>query len=136
MATPQQVLFTAEDYKNLPETGPRCQLVEGDLIAAPAPNRYHQDISRNLEFILCGYLKEHPIGKVYDAPFDVYLDDHNVFQPDILFVSKERAGILIGLAPRHFGRARQDLEFAAVQTLRDRPPVSPILPLISPPASG
>jgi Uma2 family endonuclease len=94
MATPQQVLFTAQDYKNLPETGPRYQLVDGNLIVAPAPNRYHQDISRNLEFILCAYLKKHPIGKMYHAPFDVYLDEHNVFQPDILFVSKERAGIL------------------------------------------
>jgi Uma2 family endonuclease len=94
MATPQEVLFTAEDYKNLPETGPRYQLVQGDLIVAPAPNRYHQEISGNLEFIFRAYLKEHPIGKVYHAPFDVYLDEHNIFQPDILFVSKERSGIL------------------------------------------
>lgn len=61
---------------------------------APAPNRYHQDISRNLEFILLSYLKKHPIGKIYHAPFDVYIDEHNVFQPDIIFVSKERFSIL------------------------------------------
>ena len=61
---------------------------------APAPNRYHQDISRNLEYILLEYLEENPIGKLYDAPFDVYLDEHNVFQPDIIFVSKERLSIL------------------------------------------
>ena len=61
---------------------------------APAPNRYHQDISRNLEYILLEYLEEHPIGKLYDAPFDVYFDKHNVFQPDIVFVSKKRLSIL------------------------------------------
>ena len=61
---------------------------------APAPNRYHQDISGNLVFILRNHLKKHPLGKVYTAPFDVYLDEHNTFQPDILFVSKERLGIL------------------------------------------
>ena len=61
---------------------------------APAPNRYHQDISRNLEYILLEYLDEHPIGKLYDAPFDVYLDEHNVFQPDIVFVSNARLSIL------------------------------------------
>ncbi len=77
-------LLTVENYKILPETGPRYQLIEGDLYMAPAPNRYHQDISRNLEYILLDYLEEHPIGKLYDAPFDVYLDDYNVFQPDIL----------------------------------------------------
>ncbi len=61
---------------------------------APAPNRYHQDISRNLEYILLDYLEEHPIGKLYDAPFDVYLDLHNVFQPDIVFVLNENISIL------------------------------------------
>jgi Uma2 family endonuclease len=87
-------LLTVENYKILPETGPRYQLIEGDLYMAPAPNRYHQDISRNLEYILLEYLEEHPIGKLYDAPFDVYLDEHNVFQPDIIFVSNARRSIL------------------------------------------
>ncbi len=40
------------------------------------------------------YLKRNQIGKVYDAPFDVYLDDTNVFQPDLLFVSKKHYSIL------------------------------------------
>ena len=86
--------LTVEDYRELPETGPRYQLIEGDLYMAPAPNRYHQDISRNLEYILLEYLEENPIGKLYDAPFDVYLDQHNVFQPDIVFVSNARLAIL------------------------------------------
>ena len=60
---------------------------------APAPNRFHQDISGNLEFILRKYLEKHPIGKLYDAPFDVVLNEINVFQPDILFVANERKSI-------------------------------------------
>jgi Uma2 family endonuclease len=44
--------ITAEDYKTLPETGPNYQLVEGSLLMAPAPNRFHQDISRNIEYAL------------------------------------------------------------------------------------
>jgi Uma2 family endonuclease len=87
-------LLTVENYKILPETGPRYQLIEGDLYMAPAPNRYHQDISRNLEYVLLDYLEEHPIGKLYDAPFDVYLDQYNVFQPDILVVLNEHLSIL------------------------------------------
>ncbi len=87
-------LLTVENYKILPETGPRYQLIEGDLYMAPAPNRYHQDISRNLEYILLDYLEEHPIGKLYDAPFDVYLDIYNVFQPDIVVVMNPRLKIL------------------------------------------
>lgn len=41
--------LAVEEYKNLPKTGPRYQLIEGDLYVAPAPNRFHQDISRNLQ---------------------------------------------------------------------------------------
>jgi len=85
---------TVADYKLLPETGPRYQLIEGDLYMAPAPNRFHQDISRNLEHILLNYLEDHPVGAIYHAPFDVYLDETNVFQPDIVFVSTARAEIL------------------------------------------
>lgn len=86
--------LTIEHYKLLPENGPRYQLIEGDLYIAPAPNRYHQDISRNLEYILLDHLEEHPIGTLYHAPFDVYLDDNNVFQPDIIVVMNERRAIL------------------------------------------
>jgi len=86
--------LTVRNYRLLPETGPRYQLIQGRFYMAPAPSRYHQEISRNLELILGNYLDENPIGKLYDAPFDVVLDEVNVFQPDILFVSRERYGIL------------------------------------------
>ena len=61
---------------------------------APAPNRYHQDISRNLEFILLNYLKDHPLGVLYHAPFDVYLSEMDVFQPDIVVVFNANLGLL------------------------------------------
>ena len=95
MSTVAIPLLTVENYKILPETGPRHQLIEGDLYLIPSPTRYHQDISRNLEYILLDYLDEHPIGKLYDAPFDVYLDQYNVFQPDILVVLNERLSISV-----------------------------------------
>ncbi len=87
-------LITAEDYKVLPETGPHYQLVEGSLIMAPAPNRFHQDISRNIEFVIQSWIRRGGGGKVYDAPFDVYFDDHNVFQPDIVYFCPNNLGIL------------------------------------------
>ena len=34
------------------------------------------------------------IGELLMAPFDVYIDEHNTFQPDLLFVSAERQHIL------------------------------------------
>jgi len=56
--------LTVENYKLLPETGPRYQLIQGDLYMAPAPNRFHQEISRNLQFELHSYLKRNPIRQV------------------------------------------------------------------------
>lgn len=94
MALAQLVLLTRDDYRLMPETGPRYQLIEGELVMAPAPDRYHQDVSRNLEFILLRYLEKNPIGKLYDAPFDVYLGEYNVFQPDIAFFAKNRLSVL------------------------------------------
>jgi Uma2 family endonuclease len=87
-------LIAAEDYRSLPETGRRYQLIEGHLHMAPAPDRFHQDISFNLEFILAKYLETHPLGKVYDAPFDVYLTEHDVVQPDLVFVARAHYSIL------------------------------------------
>lgn len=95
MALASTDLVTADDYQLLPETGPRYQLIEGELYMAPAPNRFHQDISQNIEFILRKYLEQNPLGRMYHAPFDVYLSEHNVFQPDIIFVSNQRRNILI-----------------------------------------
>ena len=86
--------LTVAEYRNLPETGPRYQLIEGDLYMAPAPNRFHQDISRNLVVLFANYLLRHPIGVLYDAPFDVYLTDFDVFQPDLLIVLNENRKIL------------------------------------------
>jgi Uma2 family endonuclease len=89
--------FTRFEYQQLPPQWPRCEVINGEIVMAPAPNRYHQDISRNIIFILVRYLKRHPIGKAYVAPFDVYLTDISVVQPDVLFVRKENYSILTDL---------------------------------------
>jgi Uma2 family endonuclease len=88
MSSVQMAPLTIKDYRLLPEGGPRYQLIEGDLYRAPAPNRFHQDIVGNIYVIIRAYLVKHPRGKVYMAPFDVYLDEINAHQPDILYVSK------------------------------------------------
>jgi Uma2 family endonuclease len=86
--------LTVAEYKSLPEAGSRYQLIEGDLYVAPAPNRFHQDISRNLAVLLANYLSAHQIGVLYNAPFDVYLTEIDVFQPDLLIVLDENRGVL------------------------------------------
>jgi len=91
MSASQIELFTAADYRSMPDDGKRYQLIEGELIAAPAPNTFHQFVQKNLLRILENYLLENPIGTLLGAPCDVYLDDHNVYQPDLLYLTRERA---------------------------------------------
>jgi len=87
-------MLTKEDYRLLPESGPRYQLIEGELYMSPAPSRYHQVISRNIQFLLMKHLEGHPLGELYNAPFDVYLSENDVFQPDLVFVKRENFGVL------------------------------------------
>ena len=86
-------LLTVEDYRATPE-GSRYQLVEGELFMAPAPNMFHQSIAWNLSQLLGGYLATHPVGRAFFAPCDVYLSEHDVVQPDVLFVARANLGIL------------------------------------------
>lgn len=87
--------YTYEDYLKTPEDE-RYELIEGELIMSPSPIPKHQRISRKIEFILEKYVTENDLGEVFYAPCDVYLDDENVIQPDILFISKDRLNMIGG----------------------------------------
>lgn len=85
--------FSAKDYAELPENAP-YQLVNGKLIFMPSPIEKHQRTQSVLQFYLFDFIDSNNLGKIYSAPFDVYLDDENVYQPDLMFISKERAAIV------------------------------------------
>jgi len=85
--------YTYEDYLKTPEDE-RYELIEGELLMTPSPITRHQRISRKIVFTLEKFVTENDLGEVFDAPYDVYFDNENVVQPDILFVSKERSNII------------------------------------------
>jgi Uma2 family endonuclease len=85
--------FTYADYQKLPESEP-CQLIGGELIMSPAPTLYHQQIIGNIFSALREYVIQKKLGKIFFSPVDVYLDNENIFQPDIVFISTERSSIL------------------------------------------
>ena len=96
MATAQPVLkFTYEDYRTAPEDK-RYELLDGDLLMTPAPNLKHQEVEFELTIQLGRFIKERALGKFFFAPCDVVLSDHDVVQPDLLFVSREREHLLRG----------------------------------------
>lgn len=88
MSAPQTEVFTVADYRAMPEDGKRYQLVEGELIVAPAPNTFHQIVQINLLALLHTHVCKTTLGRVLGTPTDVHLDDVNVYQPDVLFVAR------------------------------------------------
>lgn len=88
--------LTFEDYLNGPELKERYDIVDGEMIMAPAPTVDHQRILRRLVRSLDSFVTEHRLGEVLFAPVDVLIrrEPLRTRQPDLLFVSKERSGIL------------------------------------------
>ena len=87
------IKFTYVDYVNAPEDK-RYELLDGDLVVTPAPGERHQSVSVLLTSRLFQFVTENRLGRVYAAPFDVVLSNTDVVQPDLLFVSNERAHVV------------------------------------------
>lgn len=92
--SPMQTRKTVADYDRLPDDGPRYELIDGELIEMPGPNRFHQRLSIRLALLLFQFAEEHGLGEVLEAPFDVELTEYDTIQPDILFVSVARSRIV------------------------------------------
>ncbi len=78
--------MTASEFFKLPETNTPTELIEGELIVAPAPIPMHQRISRLGLYTLQSLI---PNGELFYAPIDVYLDENNVLQPDIIWIAED-----------------------------------------------
>jgi len=86
--------LTYDDYARIPDDGQRHEIIDGEHYAMPAPSRRHQRLSLELGSRLHLFVKDRRLGEVYDAPFDVLLSRHNIVQPDLMFISSERIGIV------------------------------------------
>lgn len=88
--------MTTGEYLLTPETVQPSELSFGVLRVAESPGVGHQRVVRDLTIALTAFTRERHLGEVLPAPMDVILDrDANlVVQPDIVFVSAERAHIV------------------------------------------
>lgn len=74
----------------------KVQIINNQIFVMPSPEEDHQDIVGELILALKPYVRLHKLGKVMVSPFDVVLNENNVFIPDVIFVSVERKSILDG----------------------------------------
>jgi Uma2 family endonuclease len=86
--------YTHADLLAMPEDGKIREIIEGELFVTPSPISDHQKILFELAMACGKFLEVHPLGKVWFAPLDVILSDHNVLEPDLLLVLKEHQSIV------------------------------------------
>ena len=87
--------ITWQDVQQLPDDGNRYEAIAGELYVTPAPSLRHQRISMRLTLLLHRLLVEPGHGELFFAPVGVeFPTTEEGVQPDLVFVSKRRGGIL------------------------------------------
>jgi Uma2 family endonuclease len=88
------VKLTYAELVALPDDGERHELIDGEHYVSGAPTLRHQAVLRNLFRAIDGFVRAHGLGEVFFAPVDVLLSQHDVVEPDLLYVASGRSAIL------------------------------------------
>lgn len=86
--------WTYAEFARLPSDGNRYEIIAGELCVTPAPRPLHQEIVSELATLLRGHASAHDLGWVMVGPIDVLLAEGDYLEPDLVFVRRERKGIL------------------------------------------
>jgi len=86
--------LTYEEFRQLPDDGKRYELIHGEVHLSPSRSTKHQLILGNTSVWLGTYVKSARLGIVFCAPLDVCLSPDTALQPDLIFISAERVGIV------------------------------------------
>jgi Uma2 family endonuclease len=87
--------ITYEDLRQFPDDGKRYELIHGEVHVEPSPNTKHQLSLLHLTFSLERYLSNNRLGVIFFAPMDVRLAADSAVQPDLIFISSARTGIIL-----------------------------------------
>lgn len=90
----EKIRMTIEEFKALPETTQRMELIHGELIIqeygedemSAAPYDVHQKTITQLIIVIAQLITG---GELRAAPSDVYIDGVNVVQPDVFWISAD-----------------------------------------------
>ena len=88
--------MTLTEWERLPNDGNRYELIDGVLYVSAAPRNLHQITLTSLFEYLAPYVRRRKLGRVYVAPFDVFMDpaSQTCVEPDMLFVAASRLPII------------------------------------------
>ncbi|MEO8347353.1 MAG: Uma2 family endonuclease [Acidobacteriota bacterium] len=95
MATTVIRKMSYDEFQTLPrDGGKRFELIEGEVFMTPSPNTRHQRAVAKLLRRLADFTEEHDLGEVFIAPYDIVFSKWTALEPDLLFIRKERSGIV------------------------------------------
>ena len=96
MATTVHGKLTYEEFQELPRQDGRRQLelIEGEVFVTPSPNTKHQRAVGRIFRVLSDFVEKKDLGEVFIAPYDVVFSRWTALEPDLLFIRKERSGIV------------------------------------------
>jgi Uma2 family endonuclease len=81
-----QTRMSVREYEQLPETNHIQELIDGELVMAGGPNIEHQrTVRRTYNYVE----KIVPGGEVFFAPTGIFLDDHNIPEPDVIWLAPD-----------------------------------------------
>ena len=87
--------ITYEELRQFPDDGRRYELIHGEVHVAPSPNTKHQLSLLHPTASLDRYLSNNRLGMIFFAPMDVRLAADSAVQPDLIFISSARTGIIL-----------------------------------------
>jgi Uma2 family endonuclease len=88
-------LYTYDELvAGFPESNQPSELKDGELVMSPAPSPWHQQVAHRFHRLLEDWVTAQRLGEVFGAPLDMVLSPHQATQPDVLFVARDRLGII------------------------------------------
>jgi Uma2 family endonuclease len=85
---PENHRLTFDDYRSWPDD-PRWEIIDGHPYAMSSPSSLHQELSTSLVVALTPFFRGRGC-RLFHAPMDVKLSDHDVVQPDLLVVCEPK----------------------------------------------
>lgn len=86
--------LTYEDYESFPDDGNRYEIIDGEAFMTAAPSGPHQRAVTRLGRYLDAHVEEKDLGEVYSSPYAVIFSPADVFEPDVVYISRERSALL------------------------------------------
>ena len=88
------VKLTYDDFLLFPDDGQRHELIDGEHCVTATPFLKHQAVVGNLYFLIRTFLETNPLGTIIGFPTDVILSRYDIVEPDLQYISKDRAHIM------------------------------------------